>query len=97
MGTVAVKFRKKPVVVEAVQWTGSNPAELIRFATGHFSVLNERDRANCDDPAATAEVFDVLHSTWILVYDGDWIIRGIKGEFYPCRADVFEETYECFG
>jgi hypothetical protein len=88
------KFRKKPVEVEAVQWTGDNAADLNHFAASHFDVLNEQDRANCDDPEATAQIYDALHSTWVLVYTSDWIIRGIKGEFYPCRPDVFDATYE---
>jgi hypothetical protein len=89
-----MKFRKKPKVIEAVRWTGDNAAEVNHFAASHFDVLNPEDRANCDDPAATAQVFDVLHSTWVLVYDGDWIIRGVRGEHYPCRPGVFAETYE---
>lgn len=61
----------------------------------NFDVLNDQDhRANCDDPDATATVFDKLHSTWVLVFDGRWIIKGVKGEFYPCADDVFRETYE---
>lgn len=87
-------FRKKPVEVQAVQWLGDNAAELALFTSNLFDVLDPEDRANCDDPEATAQVLDRLHSTWVLVYDGDWIIRGIQGEFYPCRRDVFEATYE---
>ncbi|GIM88839.1 hypothetical protein [Paractinoplanes toevensis] len=90
-------FRKKPVKVAAVQWTGSNAAELAEFTNGQFQVLDEADRANCDDPEATAQVFDVLHSTWVLVYDGDWIPRGVRGEHYPVRESVFHETYETAG
>lgn len=89
-----MKFRKKPVVIEAVRWTGDNAADLDSFAAGHFDVLDEQDRANIDDPEATAQIFDALHSTWVLVYDGDWIIRGVQGEYYPCRPDVFAATYE---
>jgi hypothetical protein len=91
-------YRKKPVVIEAIQWTGANLDE-IQALTGRaaFDVLDEHDRVNCDDPAATATVFDKLHSTWVLVYDGQWIIQGVKGEFYPCAADVFAETYEAAG
>ncbi len=57
-------------------------------------VTDPEDRDASDDPEATASVFDELHFTWVLVYDGDWIIRGIKGEFYPCRPDVFAATYD---
>jgi hypothetical protein len=88
------KFRKRPIEIEAVRWTGDNAVQLNIFAGSQFDVLDERDRANSDDPEATAQIFDVLHSTWVLVQTGDWIIRGVQGEFYPCRTDVFEATYE---
>jgi hypothetical protein len=87
-------FRKKPVEVAAIRWTGENLTELRDFAGSKFEALHVEDRANCDDPEASAQVLDALHSTWVLLYDGDWIIRGIQGEFYPCRPDVFEATYE---
>jgi hypothetical protein len=91
----AARWRKRPVVVDAVQWTGDNLDEIYEFAgCENFDMLDEQDRANCDDPEATASVFDKLHSTWVLVYTGQWVIRGIKGEFYPCADDVFRETYE---
>lgn len=89
-----MKYRKKPVEIEAEPWLGHNPLVLKTFARGNFHVLSEEDRQACDDPDATAEVFDDLHSTWVLVFTGDYIIRGVKGEFYPCRPDVFAETYE---
>jgi hypothetical protein len=89
-----VRARKVPVEVAAVQWTGEN-AEELGFWTGNlFDVLDEPDRTYCDDPEATAQVFDELHSTWVLVYIGDWIVRGVAGEFFPCRDSVFVETYE---
>lgn len=90
----AQTFRKKPIVITAIQWTGDNEPEVCLFADGNFEALPDEDRANSDDPAATAQVYDRLHSTWVLVQTGDWILRGIQGEFYPCRSDVFDATYE---
>jgi hypothetical protein len=88
-------YRKRPVTVEAVRWTGDNLSELYEFTgRSHFDQLDEQDRANSADPEATASVFDKLHSTWVLVYTGQWVIKGIRGEFYPCADDVFRETYE---
>jgi hypothetical protein len=85
-----VTVRRKPAEVEAVQWTGSNSAELYAFAGSDlFDVHRKGD--------ATALVYDYLHEIWIPVYDGNWIIRGIKGEFYPCDAEVFAEIYELAG
>src|SRR5687768_16712957 len=86
------KFRKRPVEIEAVQWTGDNEEELIGFTSNQFQALAPEDRS--DDPEATGSVFDVLHSTWVLVYPGQWVIKGVKGEFYPIAEDVLAETYE---
>lgn len=83
------RFRKRPVEIEAVQWTGDNFDELGRFTVGQF-----RRAAFGAGPAVRAQVRDWLHATWIGVNDGDWIVRGPRGECYPVRADVFTETYE---
>lgn len=88
------KFRTKPVEVEAVLFTGDNSLEIEQWSNGHFSEIPEEDRKYSDDPEATAEVYDILHSTWILVKPGQWLIKGVKGEFYPCDAETFEWKYE---
>jgi len=89
------QFQKRPVVIEAIQWTGDNEAEIVAWAGGAlFNALDADDRAECDDPDATAQVFDRLHSTWVLVFTGQWVIRGVKGELYPIAADVLAETYD---
>jgi hypothetical protein len=86
------RFRKRPVEVEAIRWTGDNDTELIAFTGNRFAVVAPEDRG--DDPDYTAEVFDILHSTWIGVYTRHWIVKGIKGECYPCDDSVFHSTYE---
>ena len=86
------RFKKKPVEVEAVQWTEDNFRTLYRFTDGRFDTAHPDDRI--DDPEITAQVFDELHSTWVGVKTGDWIIQGVLGEFYPCNGEVFEGTYE---
>lgn len=86
------RYRKKPVEIEAIQWTGKNFPELEGFAGEHFQLVHPMDRG--EDPGITAVVFDVLHSTWVGVKTGDWIIRGVQGEFYPCDATVFLATYD---
>ena len=94
------KFRKRPIVIEALQWTGDNEAEIQAWAglsagTDGQNLFNALDPCDCcDDPDATAQVFDRLHSTWVLVFTGQWVIRGVQGEFYPIAADVLAETYE---
>lgn len=78
-------FRKKPVEVQAMQWTGglASSDELVQWTRGNFTWYDD-----------TGEVWDYLHETWVELEVGDWIIRGIQGEFYPCKQDIFAETYE---
>jgi hypothetical protein len=85
-------YRKKPVDVAALRWTGDNDAELTRFTGSLFNTLPTEGQVY--DPEFTAEVFDKLHSRWIPLRTGDWILRGVRGEFYPCEESVFAETYE---
>lgn len=78
-----MKYRKKPVVIEAVQWTGNNHAEMCEFI----------------DP----EVFEIIPRVGLVIHTlegdhhaspGDYIIKGVNGEFYPCKPDIFAKTYE---
>lgn len=75
------KFRKKPVVIEAVQFTKENLAELLDFV-GQLKSDEEGNLA-IETPEGTM---------W--ADPGDWIIKGVKGEFYPCKPDIFAATYE---
>lgn len=81
-----MKFRKKPVVIEAVKWDGTNVADIraffgafeewgLRGVHGEFLEIDTREGRMTGDP-------------------GDWIIRGVKGEYYPCKPDVFAASYE---
>jgi len=79
-----MKYRKKPVVIEAMQWNGSNTMEVIQFGGGHSHIW---EYSTTKLEIATLEG-DMRASV------GDWIIKGVKGEFYPCKPDVFELTYE---
>jgi hypothetical protein len=74
------KFRKKPVVIEAEQFKG----ELLRgMSLGKAEPFGLKDQPGVQ----TLEGFMVARP-------GDWIIQGVKGEFYPCKPDIFEATYE---
>lgn len=74
------QFRKKPVVIEAIQFVG-NFDEIEAFVGGDASFTNgELVVATLEGP---------LHASRL-----DWIIRGVAGEFYPCKPDIFEATYE---
>jgi hypothetical protein len=93
-----MKYKKKPVVIDAVQWTGENHREMFDFLTE-----NAFDK---DLMQMSAEHFYIDHSKVEggliiktlegehLASIGDFIIRGVKGEYYPCKPDIFEQTYE---
>lgn len=79
-----MKFRKKPVVVEAFQWTGDESCLPFWCWDNDGISFNSQD-----DTMA----IDTLEGTMI-AQKGSWILRGIKGELYPVRDDIFHETYE---
>ena len=85
-------FRKKPVTVRAVQWTGDNEQELVEFTGGKFMAVAPEDRG--DDPEITGQVFDYLHGTWVGVKTGQHVVEGVRREFYPIDESVLAETYE---
>lgn len=81
------RFRKKPVVIEAIRVeTGLTPADLHAFMGGfhHLSAVTDGTKAL------------IIHTLEgdMRADEGDWIIKGVKGEFYPCKPDIFEATYE---
>lgn len=81
------KYRKKPVVVDAVQFTDENSFYLIVEWIGEENLA---DGTSPDEETIEIITLEGNHIARI----GDWIIRGIKGEFYPCKPDIFEATYE---
>lgn len=78
------KFRKKPVVIEAVQWVGLNTNEVNGFAAPW--------RVKVDQESRKLRVETLEGHIWAT--EGDWIIKGVAGEVYPCKPDIFEATYE---
>lgn len=86
-----MKYRKKPVVIDAVQWTGKNGMEVARF----IGLDMERIEANVARGFNPPELFIIKTLEGDMIANvGDWIIRGVKGELYPCRSDIFAATYE---
>ena len=98
-----MRFRKKPVVIEAVQLRWSTWNEMCDFLGGIIgpdnpgrSVSTYSDTCGEDpggDPAAWIELDIPTMEGLMVARHGDWIIKGVQGEFYPCRPDIFEETY----
>ena len=80
---IVEKWRKKPVVVEAIQWTGENFAE-IKVWSGDVGLV---DGVLCVSTLEGQMVAAV----------GDYIIKGVNGEFYLCKPDIFHKTYEAAG
>lgn len=93
-----MKYRKIPVVVDAIQWTGENQREMFDFLTNY-------EKAD-DYMSASGEHFIIDHNAVKgglviktlegehIASIGDYIIRGVAGEFYPCKPEIFEKTYE---
>ena len=84
-----MKFRKKPVEIEAIQFTRLNWEEIQQFTnnTAHTLTIERRINGKCTCVIPTLEGEHIAN-------ENDYIIRGVKGEFYPCKPDVFELTYE---
>lgn len=85
------RFRKKPVAIEAIQYTG-DPASAYE--------ISEWAHAGFPPEAGAIILNNVTHLSVrtlegdMIAMPGDWIIKGIKGEFYPCKPDIFAATYE---
>jgi len=95
-----MKYRKKPVEIEAIQWTGSkNSFDRVRQfcpeirdggAVWHPNAQGGDDDCNTSSWPLFIQTLEGLHTASI----GDYIIKGVKGEFYPCKPEIFEMTYE---
>lgn len=93
-----MKYRKKPVVIEAVQWTGHNKVEIYEFLSGDSSgdVKPEGEHykfAESQDGGVDTLWIKTLEGN-MTVSEGDYIIRGGAGKYYACKPDIFSETYE---
>lgn len=78
------KFRKRPVTIEAEQWHEGEHLPGVHYAT-----------EGCGHPLLMAHVHTAEGP--LNVIEGDWVIRGVKGEYYPCKPDIFEATYRLAG
>lgn len=81
-------YRKKPVVIEAVQWPGYLTDEIENFV-GKNLVAEQREGIG-----AVGYFITTLEGHSYILSKSDYIIKGVRGEFYPCRSDIFEQTYE---
>ena len=84
------QYRKKPVVIDAIRWTGSNAGDIWEFCpTAEVHRIPE-------EPSTPAEGRVVIHTLEgsMSAQIGDWIVRGVKGEYYPVKPDIFAATYD---
>lgn len=85
-------YRKKPVVIEAMQFDGHNGWKIERWSD-HRVVASPVLEPTDDNPSGSYLQIATLEGTMTAIA-GDWIIRGVKGEFYPCKPDIFTATYD---
>ena len=87
-------YRKKPVVIEAIKLTADNYDEVERFVgvnSFNRAYTNEVDFIRKENPIGIH--IKTLEGT-IIASNGDYVIKGVAGEFYPCKPDIFAETYD---
>jgi hypothetical protein len=85
----SMKFRKKPVVIEAIQFVGPESIATMKDAWGEE--FNKFTTVGTE----TAKVMPISTLEGVMnACVGDWVIKGVKGEFYPCRADIFALSYD---
>lgn len=81
-----MKFRKKPVEIEAERFTEENKDRVFVWVScNHYADFDEKHQ-----PILVLSTLEGDMTARL----GDWIIKGVKGEFYPCKPDIFEATYE---
>lgn len=89
-----MKYRKKPVVIEAVQWNGTNLEEVKQFVGDslEYDIYDAAWQVGKGIPFVNMRI-KTLEGV-MDVSKGDFVIKGVNGEFYPCKPDIFEKTYE---
>jgi len=97
-----MKYRKKPVIVEATQWfqSGDHPQDgelpegkIVKYYLGVNQASSPQKCKHCEVPLEFHGWIETLEGGHI-VCSGDFIITGVKGEHYPCKPDIFHATYE---
>lgn len=88
------RYRKKPVIIEAIQWNGNNTRELLKALIEVSNTDSVRKIIEkLDFQGIKCLEIDTLEGV-MKASIGDYIIKGVKGELYPCKPDIFEQTYE---
>lgn len=80
-----MKYKTKPVIIEAIQWTGDNTDKVLEFTENLAYDFSRIGWDNISIPTLEGAM---------IANRGDYIIKGLKGEFYPCKPDIFEMKYQ---
>lgn len=85
-------YKKKPVVIEAMKWDGTNLDEIMKFCKGRstYELMAEGDSMIVIETLESNKEVGTRHAASV----GDYIIKGVKAEYYPCKPDIFEMTYD---
>lgn len=86
------KFVKKPVVIEAIQYTGENGWDIRNWSKDQTIESPVLEPSETNPTGRYLQIYTLEGLMTAIV--NDWIIKGVKGEFYPCKPDIFEQTYE---
>ena len=93
---MAIKFQKKPVIIEALEWDGSSHRPMFDFLGGEqsSSIGTHGKNFYIDYAKVTGGLIIKTLEGEHLANIGDWIIKGVEGEYYPCKPSVFKKTYD---
>ena len=89
------RYVKKPVIIEAIQYTGSNGTEIMTFVGRQLQESKPPSAMEYDKDIPNKAYYIIIPTLegYMKALKGDYIIKGIKGEVYPCKPDVFKSTY----
>lgn len=87
-----MKYRKRPIVIDAIQWTGGDYKCLENFCGFNWGRADAKDVTGPVDGEGVV-VWNTKEQQWLHMPVGHWLIRGIGGELYPCDPEIFAATY----
>lgn len=90
------RYRKKPVVIEAIRFDGENADQIARWVdpmSAEYELPDGWRVVQGTEDAESGLMVPTLEGD-LMAKPGDWIIKGVKGEFYPCKPDIFSATYD---
>jgi hypothetical protein len=94
MFKVSKKFRKKPVIIEAMQFDGTWESARPILAWMGYSGPTDNNAVHWVGDSDPKSIYINTLEGKMTAMPGDWIIRGVQGEFYPCKPKIFDQTYE---